>query len=240
MALARLTRTAERAAKAGVKRLIGQRPGAAVSYSSAGEDMIVRHLLGTTAGRGFYVDVGAGHPTIGSNTYHFYTIGWRGITIEPQAALVEEHRKVRPRDRVFDCAVATSSGRRTLIIPRGGSTMAGFAPRYGADDAESVDVLTMPLSTILSGPTPAGEDERISFLSVDVESAELDVLQSNDWDRFRPMIACVETEAGSSAVADFLIEHEYDIVATNSIIIGEVTEVFAADRRFDWSSTQNW
>ena len=32
---------------------------------------------------GFYVDVGAGHPTEDSVTRHFYDLGWRGINVEP-------------------------------------------------------------------------------------------------------------------------------------------------------------
>ena len=40
----------------------------APSFSSAGEDMILRHLLGSDKMSGFYVDVGAFHPTLFSNT----------------------------------------------------------------------------------------------------------------------------------------------------------------------------
>jgi FkbM family methyltransferase len=240
MSLQRLAGIAERMAKRGVKRAVGLRPGAAISYSSAGEDMIVRHLLGTAAGRGCYVDIGAGHPTIGSNTYHFYRIGWRGVTIEPQPDLVLAHRRVRPKDIAVSCAVASSGGTRTLLVPKEGSTMAGFAPRYGAAGADVLEVPVRPLREILTEVAPDITTEPITFLSVDVESAEMEVLQSNDWHSFRPTVVCVEAGADPSEVETLLHDLTYDVVARIPIIIGEVTEVFAVDRRFDWASTQQW
>ena len=47
----------------------------APSFSSAGEDMILRHILGSDKHDGFYVDVGAYHPMRASNTYFFYSYG---------------------------------------------------------------------------------------------------------------------------------------------------------------------
>lgn len=240
MSLQRLAHVAEGVAKRSVKRAVGLRAGATVSYSSAGEDMIVRHLLGTAAGRGCYVDVGAGHPTIGSNTYHFYRIGWRGVTIEPQPGLTRAHRRLRPRDTAVGCAVAAARGARILLVPTEGPTMAGFAPRYGAAGAAGIEVPVRPLREILAEVAPAIGDEPITFLSVDVESAEMEVLQSNDWDSFRPSVVCVEAEADPDEIKVFLEGIGYHIVATTSIIIGEVTEVFAVDRQVDWASTQRW
>ena len=52
------------------------------SFSSAGEDMILRHILGADKQNGFYIDVRAYHPLRASNTYFFYSYGWRGINIE--------------------------------------------------------------------------------------------------------------------------------------------------------------
>src|SRR3989344_4572766 len=57
--------------------LLGKR-----SYSQSGEDMILRSIFDDKK-EGFYVDVGAFHPKLYSNTYYFYKRGWRGINIEP-------------------------------------------------------------------------------------------------------------------------------------------------------------
>ena len=48
-----------------------------VSYSDFKEDLILEGIFGSLTGS--YVDVGAGHPVIGSNSYLFYKKGWSGI-----------------------------------------------------------------------------------------------------------------------------------------------------------------
>jgi len=57
----------------------------APSFSSAGEDMVLRHLFGADKLNGFYVDVGAFHPTLFSNTYFFYLNGNEYFLIDRSA-----------------------------------------------------------------------------------------------------------------------------------------------------------
>ena len=71
----------------------------APSFSSAGEDMILRHILGSDKMSGFYVDVGAYDPVTYSNTYHLYNRGWRGINIDIVADRIEKFDKYRPEDK---------------------------------------------------------------------------------------------------------------------------------------------
>ncbi len=55
-----------------------------MSFSQFGEDAMLQSYL--RDGPGFYVDVGSGSPTEGSNTYALYLRGWRGILIDPIAS----------------------------------------------------------------------------------------------------------------------------------------------------------
>lgn len=226
-------------AKAVVKRALGLRPGATVSFSSCGEDMVIRHLLGTTAGEGFYLDVGAWHPTQASNTYHFYRLGWNGITVEPQPSYHELHRRVRPRDISLQVSIGDSCRTDVLRIPASGSAMAGFDPLYGHDDVVKIDTKVVTLSALLTEYLP--QHLGIDFMSIDVEGAELEVLASNDWSRWRPRVICVESStANRTAVEGTLIRHGYEIVGWTSILIGQVINLFAVDGRLDWSLTQRW
>jgi hypothetical protein len=52
------------------------------SFCQEGEDMILRDLFHDKE-KGFFIDVGALHPTRFSNTNYFYHKGWKGIYIEP-------------------------------------------------------------------------------------------------------------------------------------------------------------
>ena len=67
-----------------------------VSYSDFNEDLILEGIFGSLTGS--YVDVGAGHPVIGSNSYLFYKKGWSGITVEPIKLHSVLHRLKRRRD----------------------------------------------------------------------------------------------------------------------------------------------
>src|SRR6516165_11674567 len=79
-----------------------------VSYSLNFEDVIL-HRLFSGIEKGFYIDVGAGHPRFENDTFSLYQRGWHGINIEPNqhfyAALVE----ARPRDINLEVALSDTS-----------------------------------------------------------------------------------------------------------------------------------
>lgn len=66
------------------------------TYSQYGED---RLFLDYFKGRqGIFIDVGASHPFIISNTYLLYRHEWWGVTVEPIPCLFKRQRKYRSRD----------------------------------------------------------------------------------------------------------------------------------------------
>jgi hypothetical protein len=52
-----------------------QYDGMMVSYAGSAEDVMLRRFFGDQAS-GFYIDVGAHDPLIGSVTQHFFLSGW--------------------------------------------------------------------------------------------------------------------------------------------------------------------
>src|SRR5689334_1853966 len=90
-------------------------PNAAVSYAQEGEDLVLRRFVEERR-TGFYVDVGAHHPTRFSNTYFFYEQGWRGINIEPAPEAAAAFIRLRPRDINLQVGVAEATGFRTYYI----------------------------------------------------------------------------------------------------------------------------
>src|SRR5687767_11168484 len=86
-----------RGLKKSLQRMVLGYDSYAPSFSSAGEDMILRHMIGSDKRDGFYVDVGAYHPTLFSNTYFFYLHGWRGINIEARPGSQRLFNEIRPR-----------------------------------------------------------------------------------------------------------------------------------------------
>ena len=60
----------------------------------------------------------------------------------------------------------------------------------GARLLEKVNIASRPLKDILNEHLT--ENEKIDFLSVDVEGFDLEVLKSNDWIRYKPEYVLVE------------------------------------------------
>jgi hypothetical protein len=83
------------------------------SFSQFGEDLVIEELLNQMGiSHGFYVDVGAFDPVIGSNTLLLFRRGWSGVKIEVDERRIERFRRARPRDWNLACGVSKVAGRK--------------------------------------------------------------------------------------------------------------------------------
>ncbi|MCS6852271.1 MAG: FkbM family methyltransferase [Gemmataceae bacterium] len=157
-----------------------------VSYAQNREDVLL-HRVFADQREGFYVDVGAHHPTFGSVTRTFYDRGWRGINIEP-GPIFAKLAAARPRDINLNVAVSDTAG--TILYSEGPlySGLSHVGP--GTTPGEVTRPVTArTLRDIFEEYWPASG---VSFMSVDVEGHELQVLRGNDWSRYRPQLVLVE------------------------------------------------
>lgn len=165
------------------------------SYSQTGEDLVIDGLLGAKE-NGFYVDVGAGDPIRFNNTRRFYKRGWNGINIEPN---LERFRKLcadRERDVNLNIGIGPDDSIKPffLFIPDTLSTFsAQEAERYKKKGYRLVEASGVELHRLDEVLSEYCGERRIDFMSVDTEGLDLDVLQSNDWTRFKPRVICVES-----------------------------------------------
>ena len=77
------------------------------------------------------------------------------------------------------------------------------------------------------------QGQTIDFLNVDVEGHDLDLLESNDWQRFRPKVIVVEDEQldpRESKIVRAMNGHGYELCAQNVIILDKINEYFLIDR----------
>ena len=194
-----------------------------VSYAQNAEDVLLARLFPSGL-KGFYIDVGAHHPVVGSVTKHFYDLGWRGINVEPAAEPFAELCAARPRD--VNLAVGLSDKPATLTLfeslVTGCST---FEPEIASHQRESgieyapreVEVLT------LAQVCEDHVEGEIDFLSVDVEGHEARVLLGADWKRWRPRVVLVEatepltTVASHEAWEPTLLDADYQFAAFDGL-----------------------
>ena len=207
------------------------------AFSQEGEDLILQRIFAEKKD-GFYVDVGAHHPMRYSNTYLFYLQGWRGINIDAMPGSMTPFRRDRPRDINLEVAIARQGGEQRTFHVFNEPALNTFDAALAASRAggphdrkivRTLSVETQRLDDILTAQGLTGKT--IDFLSVDVEGLDMEVLQSNDWQKFRPRYVLAEcfdvplTELAGDETAAYLAGHGYAPFAktANTVIFRDVS-----------------
>ncbi len=161
--------------------------------------------------RGFFVEVGANHPTKNSQSWHLEQLGWSGVLVEPQpdlAAFLVTARKAQ----VF--AVACSSPERAdqpMPLHVAGP-MSSLDRNKMAAGARADYVLMVPVRTLDSILIEANAPAPLDLLSVDVEGHELEVLEGCDLDRWQPRLILLEDHVGDLAKHRYLSGSGYRLL----------------------------
>lgn len=190
------------------------------SYSQLGEDAILQANLSDQAG--FYVDIGSGHPTEGSNTYALYLKGWRGVLVDPIASNIALSQAVRPHDECVVGLCSSTAGDSVEFFEFEIYQYSTMLPER-VKDVEALGhklkstyrLKKTTISDLLPTVIPPGP----SVLSVDVEGAELEVLKGNSWERFSPSLICIEEWEPplkkATEVSNFLSGKGYELIAVS-------------------------
>ncbi|GAT31994.1 methyltransferase, FkbM family [Terrimicrobium sacchariphilum] len=193
-------------------------------FAQEGEDAVLAGLIDPEWNRkGFFVDVGAHHPTRFSNTWMFYQAGWRGINIDPTPGSMVPFRELRSEDVNLEVAISREAAVRKFYCYN--------EPALNGIDNDRreelkdthykleriLDIETLPLSEILKR-----HRERFvspSFLTIDVEGLEVEVLSSVDLQKYSFDFILVEQmlpdlmALGKSDVWKYVTERGYKAVA---------------------------
>ena len=161
---------------------------------------------------GFFVEVGAHDPKIGSQTCFLEEMGWSGILVEPQSRLCERLRQARPRSTVFQVAcgapghpeqaqihIAEASSHSSLV-----KNLIDPSERYVA--SETVKLMTLDALLAQAG------DPRVDFVSIDVEGTQLDVLRGFNLQRHCPALLLIEDHLYNLRVHRYLKQQGYRLV----------------------------
>ena len=169
-----------------------------VSYAQNFEDVMLWRALKHVS-NGFYIDVGANHPTLYSVTRAFYERGWHGVNIEPVKHFCDRLVAERARDINLNVAVGERSGVAPFfnVLDSGLATLnSSIAENYLSDgwSLETIEAQVVMLSSICRDFAPAD----IHFLKIDVEGAEREALAGMDFGAYRPWILVVEATMPNS------------------------------------------
>jgi FkbM family methyltransferase len=181
---------------------------------------------------GLYVDVGGGHPVIGSNTYLFSKRGFSGIVIEPISKFAKEFSR-RPSVKIIQTICSDSKTEidffefEESFVSTTSRTLADSIISNGGKLVSQRTLFPVALRDLGLFCTP----DYPSLLDIDVEGADLMVLNSNDWERFRPRVILVECFLGDRIQIMALLESRgYALVETCDLTLVFVSTAYLSAR----------
>lgn len=135
---------------------------------------------------GTFVEVGAGDPIRGSQTYHLELQGWSGLLVEPSPDLANALKATRKATVVPVACTGPGSGSMLQLWLLGWEARSILLP--GDVPRGTVRVSARTLDEILIEAGVVSFD----FLSIDVAGTEADVLSGFTASRFRPRLILVD------------------------------------------------
>lgn len=195
------------------------------SYSQDGEDVVLDSFFeGQKNYKGFYVDIGAHHPVRFSNTMAFYRKGWHGINIDATPGSMLPFKWLRRRDINLELGIGKEKGNLSFYCfnePALNTFDHKLAEERNTGKPyrinKIIEVSVLPLSDILEEYFPNGK--HIDFFSIDVEGMDLIVLESNNWELFKPTYILIEDLDASnndferSKIFNYLNKQGYFLIA---------------------------
>jgi FkbM family methyltransferase len=194
------------------------------SFSQDGEDVVLNSFYeNRKKHKGFYVDIGAHHPFRFSNTQYFYKKGWRGINIEPTVHLYKTFKRHRRKDINLNIGISNSPSSLTFYefnepalngFDKELSTKRDSEGKYKIINTREIKV--QRLSDVLDKNLP--KNKEIDFFNIDVEGLDLDVLHSNNWDKYSPNYILIEgnvnfNNISQNEIYNYLSEKKYRLSA---------------------------
>ena len=166
---------------------------------------------------GFYVDVGCHHPTHINNTYLLYKQNWGGINIDTSQFSIDLFNYMRPQDLNYNCAISNRNGVVKLFFQKEFSQLSTIegtqAKNVFQGRIKEKDIQAFTLDEILN--RDKYKNTKIDFLNIDVEGADLKVLEGLSFDKFKPELVCIEIHAKEIKQSDiykFLINKNYELL----------------------------
>lgn len=181
------------------------------SYSA--EEWIIRDFFQDRKD-GFFVDVGANHYRITSNTYYLETrLNWSGLAVEPLREFEADYVQHRPRTRFLPFFVSDVSNQQAKMYVLGRNTLISSAERrFTEQHGEKASAIEVPAIT-LTDLLDAERVERVDLLSMDIELWEPKALAGFDIKRFQPQLVCIEVHPEVRQwILDYFARHEYVVV----------------------------
>ena len=187
-----------------------------ITYSQHGEDLMLCNLFKQLQiDKPSYLDLGAHHPSIISNTKLLYDRGSSGVNVEANPNLIPAFLEQRPRDKTINVGVgleegffdfymySDSSGRNTFSLEELNRVQSETTLKLQKCIPLKLVTLNSVVDQYCDGVFP-------HLLSCDIEGLDFDILHKCDFSKNSPVIICVETRINQThQMSEMLREKGY-------------------------------
>jgi FkbM family methyltransferase len=201
-----------------------------IGFQAASFEDLICYLYFDQKKNGFYVDIGAHDGITFSNTFVFEQIGWEGICIEPDPvifSMLDRNRKCIK----YNVAIAKESDAEIRFASISGWGGGGDgSPHYPAsmlgvlesnmlphvkhlvqENRGKIEYIAVKIKTFSDIMKNHSEITYIDLLSLDVEGAEIDVLDTIDFSKYRFGLLCIENNYHGTVLYDYMSAKGYKV-----------------------------
>ena len=164
-----------------------------ISYSYGGIDALVENIF-KDKNKGFYVDIGCGHPIKNNNTYILSKKNWFGVNIDLDRDNIDLFNIYRPSDLNITTAISDEVGEVDLFFYHSKSAINTInkqtADYQKAKISNIKKIKTNTLNSVLNNSKYS--NLQIDLLSIDIEGSEFLALKNFDFNKYNPKVIVVE------------------------------------------------
>lgn len=193
-------------------------------YSQCNQDRILNEKIFKNNKNGFYVDVGANHPTIISNTYFFEKeLNWNGICIEPQKDMYELLQKER---KSINLNYGVYNKKTELEFCKTISGLSGIVETYDPNHIRRINkesfenniknVIEKIKVDTLENIFDEYNVKTVDYITIDTEGSEYEILQGINFDKVKINVIDIEdnypNSERSKLTHNFLLNNNFKYI----------------------------
>jgi FkbM family methyltransferase len=181
-----------------------------------GEDVVISNYFKNKE-KGFYIDIGCYHPIHRNNTFLLFKKGWQGMNVDIHDFSIELFNYARPKDLNYNFAVSNKSEKIKMFFQKELSQLSTIdqnqAKKAFQGTIKEKEIQAYTLNEILNFSKL--NNKKIDLLDIDVEAADLKVLQGLSFEKFKPELICIEIHEKNlkeSETFRFLKDYNYELI----------------------------
>lgn len=202
------------------------------SYSQAGEDKCIEFIFTNKSIIGdkkfSYLDIGSNDPIVGNNTYYFYKKGGRGVLVEPNLNWVKKTKTKRSEDVFINAGIAFDDTTEADYYTFGwahclntfSKEQADYVVSLGHKLDKTTKIKLIKINDVLE---KYFKTEAPDIVSIDVEGLELPILNTLNFEKYRPILFCIESNkknykyGSEHKIINFMENLNYAYVADTAV-----------------------